>query len=548
MERAAKVVFKKTKVTNPKSKNMMQREKILQQVQDFRESYDFIVIGGGATGVGIALETSTRGYKTLLLEKSDFAKSTSSKSTKLLHGGVRYLAQGDVALVREACVERGRLLRNAPHLTKNQSFVIPAFGWFDELKYTVGLKMYDLLAGTYSLGRSHRISKKKTLEKIPTIQADKITGGIVYHDGQFDDTRMAVNVLQSSEENGAHVLNYTEVKGLTKSGEGKIDGVLFEDLETGKNYNVKGKAVINATGVFGDRILQLDEPGLAKTIRPSQGIHVVLDPSFLPGDHAIMIPKTDDGRVLFAVPWHNKVVVGTTDTPVEDASLEPVALEEELKFILKTTAKYLTKAPRRTDILSIFAGLRPLAAPKADSSKTKEISRSHKIAVSDSHLFTMVGGKWTTFRKMAQDMVERVEEVKMWEKTKSQTKNFKIHGYQKDVDLDDPMYVYGTDREKILELASSEPGMDEILSGIFKLRKAQVVWAVRHEMARTVEDVLARRTRCLLLDAREAKRVAPQVAAIIAEETGKDKKWEENQLEDFMKVAENYICCDKVKV
>ncbi len=525
----------------------MHREKNLQKAEQFKDLYDFIIIGGGATGVGIALEASTRGYTTLLLEKSDFTKSTSSKSTKLLHGGVRYLAQGDVALVREACVERGRLLKNAPHLTKNQAFVIPTFGWFDELKFTVGLKMYDLLAGTYSIGRSHRVSKKKALEKIPTMKPDIITAGVIYHDGQFDDSRLAVNVLQSASEHGAHILNYTSVKNLTKGDNNLVDGVVFEDLETGKEYTVKGKAIINATGVFADSVLQMDKPGAEKTIRPSQGVHVVLDKSFLPGDHAIMIPKTDDGRVLFAVPWHNKVVVGTTDTPVEDASLEPVALEEEIKFILATAGKYMTKAPKRSDVLSIFAGLRPLAAPKAGSSKTKEISRSHKIVVSDSHLFTMVGGKWTTFRRMAQDMVEKVEKVKSWQKTESKTKKFKIHGYKKDVDLNDPLYVYGTDKEKILELAQKEQGLDELLSESLQLSRAQVVWAVREEMARTLEDVLARRIRCLFLDAPETMRIAPVVSSIVAKELGKDKAWEEKQVAEFLAMANNYVCCEHLK-
>ncbi|MFW5707317.1 MAG: FAD-dependent oxidoreductase [Bacteroidota bacterium] len=526
----------------------MQRDKILQQVEAQQEPYDIAVIGGGATGVGIALEAATRGYKTLLLEKSDFTKSTSSKSTKLLHGGVRYLAQGDVALVREACVERGRLLRNAPHLTKNQSFVIPAQGWFDELKFTVGLKMYDLLAGTYSLGRSVRVSKKKALEKIPTMNPDRITAGIIYHDGQFDDSRMAVNVLQTAVEHGAHVLNYMNVTGLTKDDTGKVNGVHFADLETGKAYTIKAKAVVNATGVFADQVLQMDKPGQDKTIRPSQGVHVVLDKSFLPGDHAIMIPKTDDGRVLFAVPWHNKVVVGTTDTPMESASLEPVALEEEIKFILDTAGRYLTKAPRRQDVLSIFAGLRPLAAPKAGSSKTKEISRSHKIVVSDSHLFTMVGGKWTTFRRMAQDMVEKIEKVKNWKNTQCRTRNLKIHGYTKTTDLSDPMYVYGSDKEKILMLARSEKEWEGLISEPLQLMKAQVVWAVREEMARTLEDVLSRRIRCLFLNAPETMRIAPEVASIIARELGKDKAWEEQQVKEFIAVANNYVCCDHYKV
>jgi len=358
---------------------------------------------------------------------------------------------------------------------------------------------------------------------------------------------MAVNVLQTAVENGAHVLNYMAVKSLTKNSNGIVDGVIFQDTETGKEYSAKGKAVVNATGVFADQILQLDKPGADKTIRPSQGVHVVLDKSFLPGDYAIMIPKTDDGRVLFAVPWHNKVVVGTTDTPVESASLEPVALEEEIKFILDTAGRYLTKAPQRQDVLSIFAGLRPLAAPKAGSSKTKEISRSHKIVVSDSQLFTMVGGKWTTFRRMAQDMVNKIEQVKNWQKKPSKTKNLKIHGFMENVDLNDPMYIYGTDKELILELAKSEAGLDEMLSEPLQLIKAQVVWAVRNEMARSLEDVLSRRIRCLFLNAPEAMRIAPKVASVIATELGKDKAWEEQQVQEFLKVANNYVCCDKYK-
>jgi glycerol-3-phosphate dehydrogenase len=525
----------------------MQRDTALQHISQFTGEYDFVIIGGGATGTGIALEASAKGYSVLLLEKSDFTKSTSSKSTKLLHGGVRYLAQGNIALVREACVERGRLLRSAPHLTKNQSFVIPTKGWFDEVKFTIGLKMYDLLAGTYSLGSSHWVSKKKAIEKIPTINPDKLSAGIVYHDGQFDDSRMAVNVLQTAAQMGAHILNYAQVINLTKADTGIVNGLVFEDQESRKQYTVKGRSVINATGVFADQVLQMDKPDAHKTIRPSQGVHIVLDKSFLPGDYAIMIPKTDDGRVLFAVPWHNKVVVGTTDTPVNEATLEPIALEEEIKFILETSGRYLTKAPRRQDVLSIFAGLRPLAAPKAGSSKTKEISRSHKIVVSDSELFTMVGGKWTTFRKMAQDMVEKVEKVKGWEVTPSKTKFIKVHGYTTDIDLNDPMYVYGTDKQKILELAKSETGMDEMLSESLQLIKAQIVWAVRHEMARQVEDVLSRRTRCLFLDAREAISIAPAVASIMATELGRDKEWETQQVEDFTMMAENYLCCDHLK-
>ncbi len=514
---------------------------MLKKLETGNKPYDFIIIGGGASGVGIALEAASRGYSVVLFEKSDFVKSTSSKSTKLVHGGVRYLAQGDVVLVREACVERGRMLRNAPHLIKNQAFVIPAFGWFDELIYTVGLTMYDLMAGRYSLGRSKRIARKKVVEYLPNVTENKLSAGVLYHDGQFDDARLAINVLQTAAEMGAVVLNYASVDRLVKDSDGRVRGVKVTDSLSGEEMEVNGKVVINATGVFADDILKMDKPGMDPTMRPSQGIHIVIDKSFLQGDHAIMIPKTDDGRVLFAVPWHGKVVVGTTDTPIDHASLEPVALEEEIEFILTTAGKYLKKAPERSDVLSIFAGLRPLAATKhANGQKTREISRSHKIMVSSSGLMTMIGGKWTTFRRMAEDIINKAEKVNRWERTKSKTRKLKIRGYMESVDMNDPWYVYGSDRDAVLGLAAENPELGETLSESLSIVKAQVIWAVREEMAMTVEDVLSRRTRCQLLDARESIRIAPVVAALMAKEMGKDNKWIEDQVKAYKEVTVNY--------
>jgi len=504
------------------------------------EEYDFIIIGGGATGIGIALEASARGYSVVLLEKSDFTKSTSSKSTKLVHGGVRYLAQGDVGLVREAVVERGLLNQNAPHLVKNQSFIIPTHGLFDEIQYTVGLTMYDLLAGKLSLGRSKRISKSKTLKRISTINPSKISAGVEYHDGQFDDTRLAINTLQSAVKLGAIVINYCSVTGLLKDNEGKVSGVKFFDEEGRNEFEIKGKQVVNATGVFADDVLLMDSPDAEKTIAPSQGVHLVLDKSFLPDNDAIMIPKTDDGRVLFLVPWHNRVVVGTTDTPIEKESLEPIALEEEINFILNTAARYLTKAPKRSDVLSVFAGLRPLAASKGKGKKTKEISRSHKIFESESGLLTMVGGKWTTYRKMGEDLVDKTESKNGWGHIETKTKHLKIHGYKENVDHNNPLYFYGSDESDILNMAS-EGDMGKSVSVSLKVINAQVVWAVKYEMARTVEDFLARRTRCQLLDARESIKMAPQVAKVMATELGEDEAWQAKQVEDYKQVTMNYI-------
>lgn len=503
-------------------------------------TYDFIIIGGGATGIGIALEASARGYSVALLEKSDFTKSTSSKATKLVHGGVRYLAQGNIGLVREAVVERGLLLKNAPHITKTQSFVIPTHGLYDEILYTIGLTFYDLLAGRLSLGRSKRLSKTKTLERISLINPDKISAGVLYYDGQFDDSRLAVNTLQSAVELGAVVANYCTVEGLLKDANGKVTGVKVFDEEGKESFIIKGKQVVNATGVFADDVLQMDAPGSKKTIAPSQGVHLMLDKSFLPGDDAITIPKTDDGRVLFLVPWHNKVIVGTTDTPVKKESLEPIALEDEIGFILNTATRYLTKAPKRSDVLSVFAGLRPLAAPSEDGNKTKEISRSHKIFSSDSGLLTIVGGKWTTFRKMGEDLVDKAEKNQQWKHIATKTKNLKIHGYKKDVDLNNPLYFYGSDEEPLLKL-SKEKGWNATLSNSLGVIEGQVVWAVQNEMALNVEDFLARRTRCQLLDAKESVRMAPRVAEIMASELGKDSEWQVKQVEDYKKVTSNYI-------
>ena len=519
---------------------VMDRDQMLAEIKANAKIYDFIIIGGGATGIGIALDASARGYSVVLIDKSDFTKSTSSKSTKLVHGGVRYLEQGNIGLVREAVVERGLLAQNAPHLVKNQPFIIPTHHFFEEVLYTIGLTFYDLLAGTLSMGRSKRISRKKTLQRISTINSKKVSAGVVYHDCQFDDTRLAINSLQTSVEMGALVANYCTVNALLKDPEGKIIGVKLTDEEKNDTIEIKGKQVVNATGVFADHILQMDYPNARKTIAPSQGVHLVLDKSFLPGNDAIMIPKTDDGRVLFLVPWHDKIVVGTTDTPVAEESLEPVALEEEINFILSTTARYLTKIPKRSDVLSVFAGLRPLAAAKAEGKKTKEISRSHKIMASESGLLTIIGGKWTTYRKMGEDLVDRAEKLQSWNQILSKSEHLKIHGYKLGVDYKNPLYFYGSDETEILEIAK-ENGMSEMISTSLKINKAQVVWAVRNEMARTAEDFLARRTRCQLLDARESMRMAPQVAKIMAKELGKDEKWQLDQIANYIKVTSNYI-------
>lgn len=515
----------------------MKREDVIAKINE-EIIWDVLVIGGGATGLGIALEACTRGYSTLLVEQSDFAKSTSSKSTKLVHGGVRYLAQGNVKLVREASVERGLLYKNAPHLVKNLRFIIPVYTRWNRLKYTIGLKLYDWISGSLSLGSSVFIGRKEVIKNLPTINSKKLRGGVLYHDGQFDDARLAINIAQTIFDNGGFAINYMQVKSMLREKE-KVCVAIITDKESYKEFKIKAKAIVNATGIFVDDIIRMDDPKAQKSIAVSQGAHIVLDKKFLQSDDAIMIPKTSDGRVLFIVPWHDKLIAGTTDTPVQSASLEPIALEKEIQFILQTATSYLTLKPSRKDVLSIFAGLRPLAAPKEKGNDTKEISRSHKIIVSPSKLFTIIGGKWTTYRKMGEEMIEKIENELHWNSTASITSSLHIHGYSNTTDIKDPLYFYGSDEAAVKNLISKTG--DVWISDILCIHKAQVIWAIREEMAMTVEDILSRRTRAILLDAKESLHIASVVAEIMAEEMNKDQIWIEEQVKAFNKVAKNYV-------
>ncbi len=519
----------------------MKREAGIKEIENQSKTWDVVVIGGGASGLGAAVDAAARGYTTLLLEKYDFAKGTSSRSTKLVHGGVRYLAQGDVSLVLEALKERGLLKQNAPHLVKNQKFIIPNYTWWSKPFYTVGLKLYDVMAGKLGLGPSVNISKAETLKAIPNLQDDELEGGVIYHDGQFDDSRLAINLAQTLVENGGAAINYCGGTGFIKNEKSEISGVVCRDEETKIKYNVKAKVVVNATGVFTDDILSMDEPGKRKTVAPSQGVHIVLDSSFLQSDSAIMIPRTDDGRVLFAVPWHGKVVVGTTDHLVEEASIEPRALEEEVEFIMKTAARYLERAPTRKDVKSIFAGLRPLAAPEDDGEKTKEISRSHKILVSLSGLVTIIGGKWTTYRAMAEDVINKAALLGGLEDKKCVTEHMPIHGYVKNVKRENHLYVYGADIPELKQLIVQNPKLGEQIHPDLPYIKAEVIWAVRKEMARTIDDVLARRTRALFLDAKASIEMAAEVGELMAKEMGKKYSWTQAQIQSFTENANGYI-------
>lgn len=521
----------------------MNRNQMLNKLKKNNDKlWDVLVIGGGATGLGTALDATARGFKTLLLEQSDFAKGTSSRSTKLVHGGVRYLAQGDISLVLEALHERGLLRQNAPHLVRNQKFIIPNYTWWSGPFFTVGMKVYDMMAGKLGLGHSVKISKGETLKAIPNLDEKDLIGGVIYYDGQFDDSRLAINLAQTIIENNGVAINHFKVINLLKDEDGLVCGVVAKDMESDEEIEIKSKSVINATGVFVDDILKMNDPEAKKIIRPSQGVHLILDKSFIDSDAAIMIPKTSDGRVLFAVPWHNKVILGTTDTPLNEHSLEPRALDEEIDFILKTAAKYLKKDPTKKDVLSVFAGLRPLAAPEDDEGKdTKEISRSHKLIVSLSGLVTITGGKWTTYRKMAEDTIDKAILIAGLDFKKCVTKNMPIHGYVKNVDYTDHMYIYGSDRMKLLKMINENHEFGDKLHDDLPFIKAEVLWAVRHEMARTVEDVLARRVRALFLDARASIEMANDVAVIMAKELDFDNQWIKSQIKEYTTLAKSYL-------
>lgn len=495
--------------------------------------WDVIVVGGGATGLGTAVDAASRGYRTLLLEGSDFAKGTSSRATKLVHGGVRYLASGNIPLVREALIERGRLLSNAPHLVHSLGFIVPAYHLCDRPFYGAGLKLYDWLAGRQRFGSSRVLSRHDTLAASPNLLPDGMRGGILYYDGQFDDARLAVTLMRTVFDHGGLALNYLPVTGLERD-RGRISGVLARDAESGETFSLPARCVINATGVWSNTVRRMDDEHVGSALSPSQGAHVVLGPEFLPGQHAVLIPKTDDGRVLFVVPWHGHTLVGTTDVPRQDTPLEPRPFTEEIDFILATAGRYLRRAPTRDDVLSCWAGLRPLVDTGA-SQATARLSREHAVDVSPGGLVSVTGGKWTTYRKMAEDVLDCAIEKGVLSASACRTSKLKLHGAPAEV-ADATSSVYGTDEA----LLAAQTGAQRQLSRTLGLSEAHVRFAARYELARTVEDVLARRNRAMFLNAMEAERLAPEVADLLADELGMGASWRENQLRQFAEVARGY--------
>ncbi|MCF6285165.1 MAG: glycerol-3-phosphate dehydrogenase/oxidase, partial [Candidatus Hydrogenedentes bacterium] len=479
----------------------MQRETMIARLEEHGDApWDMLIIGGGATGLGVAIDSASRGYKTLLLERHDFAKGTSSRSTKLVHGGVRYLQQGNISLVMEALKERGLMRQNAPHLVHDLPFVVPNYDWWEAPFYGIGMRVYDMLAGKYGFGPSRNLTREETIERLPTIETDGLRGGVIYHDGQFDDARLAINMAATAAEQGAVLLNYMTVFHLDMEKD-IVNGVKAVDEESGREYTVNARVVINATGPFSDTVRRMENPEAPKMISPSQGVHIVLPKEFLPGESAIMVPHTDDGRVLFAIPWHDHVVVGTTDTPIDDVPVEPRALDEEIEFIMTHAARYLTKDPTPADVRSVFAGIRPLVCG-GDDENTAALSRDHSLTISKGGLVTITGGKWTTYRHMAEDTVDQAATLAGLEERATVTRHLNIHGYHQHAQEFGALAIYGSDAPAIEAIIREDNTWGEKIHPELPTIGAEVVWAVREEMARNVEDILARRTRSLLLHAR----------------------------------------------
>jgi glycerol-3-phosphate dehydrogenase len=530
----------------------MNRTVMFERATSRRDAWDIIVIGGGATGVGVAVDAASRGFAVLLLEQHDFGKGTSSRSTKLVHGGVRYLEQGNISLVMEALKERGLLRQNAPHLVHDLAFIVPSYTWWESPFYGFGLKVYNMLSGRYRFGPTSRLSRDEILQRLPTIKTDGLKGGVVYYDGQFDDSRLLINLAATAIEQGATLLNYVQVTGLSRDEDGFIDGVKARDRETLQEVSLSARVVVNATGAFCDGVRKMADPEAVGLIAPSQGIHLVFDRSFLPGESAIMVPHTPDGRVMFAIPWHQHTLVGTTDVAIPDTPIEPKATDDEIAFILETAGRYLEKPPTRSDILSVFAGIRPLVRA-GDVKSTAALSRDHTIHIDSSGLLTIAGGKWTTYRNMAEDCVNHAVILGQLDDRQCVTRTLPIHGSVMNAgsgsqtDSFEDLAHYGSDAVTIMQLAKADPRLATPLHVALPYIGAEVVWAVRQEMARTVEDVLARRTRALFLNARAAVEMAGDVAALMASELKYDDVWQQQQIEEFKEVASGFIVASAVE-
>ncbi|HLY41038.1 MAG TPA: glycerol-3-phosphate dehydrogenase/oxidase [Terracidiphilus sp.] len=515
----------------------MRREEMLRRLRERRDPWDIAVVGGGATGMGVAVDAAARGLDVVLCEAHDFGKGTSSRSTKLVHGGVRYLEQGNISLVMSALKERGLLRQNAPHLVHDLAFLVPNYSWWEAPFYGIGLKLYDMLAGKYGFGASKLLSKEETLERLPALEPEGLVGGVVYYDGQFDDARLLIHLAMTAADHGATIVNYCPVISLHKDDDGYVNGMRVRDEESGDEIALSARIVVNATGVFTDSVRHMADASADPLVVTSQGIHLVFDRSFLKGDTALMVPRTSDGRVLFVIPWHEHAVAGTTDTPLDAPSLEPKPLDEEIEFILETAGRYLTRPPTRADVLAVYVGLRPLVKGEG---KTSTLSRDHVIHVDTSGLLTITGGKWTTYRHMAEDCVDHAITLGKLRDEPCPTRSLRIHGYAQNAGEFGHLDVYGADANAIRDMAGSSAALAAQLHPDLPYIGAEVVWAVRNEMARSVEDVLARRTRALFLNAKAAIAMAEPVAKLMAGELKRDAAWIDAQVNEFRALAAQY--------
>ncbi|MDN3505537.1 MAG: glycerol-3-phosphate dehydrogenase/oxidase [Rhabdochlamydiaceae bacterium] len=516
----------------------MNRTKMIKKMNEIPR-FDVVIIGGGATGLGAAVDSAARGLKTLLVERDDFAKATSSRSTKLIHGGLRYLQQGNLSLVTEALKERGRLCKNAPHLISHRPFLVPNYHWWEGPFYGFGLKVYDALAGKQGIEKSYHLSKEETLKAIPNLKKDDLRGGVIYYDGQFDDSRLAITLAKTCIDLGGIALNYMCAESFIKEN-GQIIGIVAKDSESGNSYKIKAKSVINACGIFSDEMRQKDNPKVKPRLVLSQGVHLVLKGELLSSNHAILVPHTDDGRVLFLVPWHNRVLAGTTDSSVEKATSEPIAKKDEVDFIMRESQKFLAAPLQKSDVLSVFAGIRPLAK-KDDSEETKKLSRDHVILVSNSNLISIFGGKWTTYRKMGEDVINKAIEVANLTKKECATYTLKLHGYAQGLDPDQDLSTYGSNYLLLRKIANEDPSYNELIHPNLPYQKSEVIYAVRYEMARKLEDVLCRRTRSILLDAAASVESCATVAKLMAKELGYGQDWSEQQIANFKELSATYL-------
>ena len=525
--------------------HLLRREVLLTRLQQPQE-WDLAVIGGGAVGLGVALDAAVRGFSVVLVEAQDFAKGTSSRATKLAHGGVRYLAQGDFGLVREALHERGAMLANAPHVAQRLPFVMPTYHWWERSFYGAGLKAYDVMAGRQGLGGTEWLNSTRTRELLPGVQPRGLHGGVRYWDGQFDDARLALLLARTAAARGALLVNHCEAIELVRE-KGQVRGLQVRDTEGGVKATLRARCVVNATGVWVDSIRDMDAedgaPPRPRMVAPSQGVHLVVERHFMPGQHALLVPKTEDGRVLFAVPWLGKTILGTTDSPRSDLPLEPQPLAEEVSFILRESARYLLRAPQRSDVKSVWVGLRPLVRPQSqrgegsDAVSTKTISREHTVVVGRSGLVTVTGGKWTTYRSMAEDVLAHcMARGLLPHKAGGVTARLPLIGAAPGRPLGEPPgeHLYGSEATLLRTLPGAQKWLWREANG--GLSEAMVRFAARYEMARGVEDVLARRSRLLFLDAAEAARQADAVATILSDELGHTVP-----SEDFKNLAAQYL-------